>query len=94
MTQREIANHLPFGLVSRVQVTITRHKCIVHILMRKWEFGELEGPESIHALCNKFVANTQYKFCPGIDPEEYQSEYFWKIRFHLKSVSETISPFH
>ena len=62
--------------------------------MRQWESGELEGRESIHALCNKLVANMEYKFCPEIDPKEYQSKYFRKIRFHLKSVRETISPFH
>ena len=90
VTQRELANHPPFGLVSRVQVNITGRKYIVHILMREWEFGELEGRESIHALCNKLVANPEYKFCPGIDPEVYQSEYFRKIRFHLKSVCETL----
>ena len=33
VTQHELANHLPFGLVSRVQVTITGRKCIVHILI-------------------------------------------------------------
>ena len=34
VTQRELANHQPFGLVSCVQVTITGRKYIVHILMR------------------------------------------------------------
>ena len=94
VTQRELANHPPFGLVSRVQVTITGRKYIVHILMRTWESGELDGRDSIHAVCNKFVANTEYKFCPGLDPEEYQKEYFERIRFHIKSVRETTSPFH
>ena len=94
VTQRELANHPPFGLVSRVQVTITGRKYIVHILMRMWESGELDGRDSIHAVCNKFVANTEYKFCPGLDPEEYQKEYFERIRFHIKSVHETTSPFH
>ena len=94
VTQRELANHPPFGLMSRVQVTITGRKYIVHILMRMWESGELDGRDSIHAVCNKFVANTEYKFCPGLDPEEYQKEYFERIRFHIKSVRETTSPFH
>ena len=94
VTQRELANHPPFGLVSRVQVTITGRKYVVHILMRMWESGELDGRDSIHALCNKFVANTEYKFCPGLDPEEYQNEYFERIRFHIKSVREATTPFH
>ena len=29
-----------------------------------------------------------------MDPEEYQKEYFERIRFHIKSVRETTSPFH
>ena len=32
------------------------------------------------------MTNKQYKFCPGIDPEVYQSTYFSKIRYHIKSV--------
>ena len=42
VTQRELANHPPFGLVSHVQVTITGCKYIVHILMRMWESRELD----------------------------------------------------
>ena len=37
----ELANHLSFGLVFYVQVTITGHKYIVKILMRKAR--ELDG---------------------------------------------------
>ena len=69
-------------------------KYTVHILMRMWESGELDGQDSIHLLCSKFVANTEYKFCPGLDPEEYHNEYFEKIRFHIKSVRQTTTPFH
>ena len=94
VTQHELANHSPFGLVSCVQVTITGRKYVVHILIRTWESGELDGQESIHVLCNKFVANTEHKFCPGLDPEEYQNEYYERIRFHIKSVCETTTPFH
>ena len=42
VTQHELANHPPFGLVSRVQVTITGRKYIVHILMRMWKSRELD----------------------------------------------------
>ena len=41
VTQCELTNHLPLGLVFGVQVTITGHKYVVH--MRKWESGELDG---------------------------------------------------
>ena len=85
---------LPFGLVSHLQATITGRKYIVHILMRMWEPGELDGQDSIHALFNKFVANTEYKFCPCLDSEEYQNEYFERISFHIKSVREATSAFH
>ena len=59
-----------------------------------WELGELDGRDSIHLLCSKFVANTEYKFCPGLDPEEYLKDYYEKIRFHIKSVHQTTTPFH
>ena len=39
--------------------------------MRIWESGELDEQDCIHVFCNKFVANTEYKFCRGLDPEEY-----------------------
>ena len=55
VTQRELANDPPFGLISHVQATITGRKYIVHILMRMWEPGELDGQDSIHALFNNFV---------------------------------------
>ena len=42
VTQRKLANHPPFGLVSCMQVTITGREYIVHILMRMWESRELD----------------------------------------------------
>ena len=59
VTQCELANHPPFGLVSRVQVTL---QYVVHILMRKWESGELDGRESIHAVCIYSRPNLLFKF--------------------------------
>ena len=40
VSQRELAYHPPFGLVSRVVITIQGCKYTVHILMRMWESGE------------------------------------------------------
>ena len=94
ISQRRLANHPPYGLVSRVQITIKRNKYLVNILMREWDSGELYSKDDIHNLCNKFVSETKYKFCPGLDPEQYQQEYFDKIRFHIKTVRQTEWPFH
>ena len=70
VSQRALAYHPPFGLVSRVVITIQGCKYTAHILMRMWKSGELDGRDSIHLLCSKFIANTEYKFGPGIDPED------------------------
>ena len=36
----------------------------------------------------------EYKFCPGIDPEIYDKEFYAKIRYHSKSVSCSKIPFN
>ena len=43
-------------------------------------------------LCEK-ITNDQYKFCPGIDPEDYISKYFSRIRYHIKNVHHSDAPF-
>ena len=93
ISQRRLANHPPYGLVSRAQITIKKNKYSASVLMKEWDSGELCSREDIHNLCNKFIAETKYKFCPGLDPEQYQQEYFDKIRFHIKTVRQTESPF-
>jgi len=93
INQRRLANHPPCGLVSRAQITIKRNKYSVNVLKKEWDAGELHSQEEVSDLCRKFAADTKYKFCPGLDPDHYQQEYFEKIRFHLKSVRCTDSPF-
>ena len=93
ITQRQLAKHPPFGLVSHVHITIKGRKYLVNVLMRTWDSGKLDSLHSIHSLCSKFADNAEYKFCPGLDPEVYQKEYFEKIRYHIESVRQTNSPF-
>ena len=83
ISQRRPAKYPLYSLVSRVQITIKQNKYLVHILMREWDSGELCSKDDIHNLCNKFVSETKYKFCPRLDIEQYQQEYFDKIRFHI-----------
>ena len=39
------------------------------------------------------MVNADYKFCPEIDVEEYESKYFPKIRYDVKLLQRTDSPF-
>ena len=47
----------------------------------------------MYALLKKF-SNVSYKFCPGIEWTHYHEHYFDVIRFHLKSVRRTETPFY
>ena len=35
----------------------------------------------------------EYKFCPGIDPCEYEKKYFSKIRYDVKNLCRFDCPF-
>ena len=93
ISQRNLVHHPPFGLTSRVQVTIQHRNYVVHVLMRQWKTGELKTSEDLRALCDSFSNNSQYKFCPGIDSNYYETEYYAVIRFHIKSIRRWEFPF-
>ena len=61
--------------------------------MRLWKRETFETVEDITSLCKIIGEKSQYKFCPGIQYEQYMSDYYEVIRFHIKSVRITEFPF-
>ena len=94
INQRNLFYHPPFGMMSRVQVSVQYRSYVAHVLMRVWKSGTFETLEDVIALCQMIGANSTYKLCPGIEPDEYEKEFHDVIRFHIKSVRITDFPFH
>jgi hypothetical protein len=69
---------------------------VVHVLLKEMERGTLELStcmERLLQLCNKYSSSSYaYKFCPGLNPAEYESQKEI-IRFDLKKVRKTTEPF-
>ena len=93
ISQQQLYNHPPFGMVSRVQITVQYNYYTAYVLMRKWESGTLTSIEDLTMVCLKFSSKSEHKFCPGINPEDYETEYFAAIRFHIASVRRMEFPF-
>ena len=93
ITQRTLNLHPPFGYMSRIRVSISGFQYEVHVMMKKWDSGVLDSIADLSELCKKFSADSDYKFCPGIDLQHYKLHYYEMIRFDLKSVRQTIEPF-
>ena len=53
----------------------------------------LHSIADLSELCKKLSADSDYKFCLGIDPQHYKLHYYETIHFDLKSVQQTIEPF-
>ena len=79
----------PYGMVSRIQGYVQYKIYSVHMLMRLWRKENFEDIEEITALCEIIGEHSHYKFCPGINLEQYMKEYYDVIRFHIKSVHLT-----
>jgi len=95
VTQRDVSYHPPFGLTSRVHITIQQDGLYqVHILMQRLEAGTVSNEEDVFCLMERFSNASLCKFCPGIEWAFYQEHYFKVIRFHLKSVRCTETPFY
>ena len=93
ITHKYLYNHPPFGLTSRCRILVSKDRYIVHVLMREVERGHLRTSEYIIHLCSKYNPKSPtHKFCPGLDPNEYE-KYRETIRFDLKSVRRTLEPF-
>jgi len=61
--------------------------------MHLWKTGELNGFEEAHSLCYDFSSRSQFKFCPGIDPQLYEEEYYRVLGFHIKPLRINHFPF-
>ena len=95
VTQRGLAYHPPLGFTSRVQITLQEDgRYQVRVLLQELESGTLSNQQEVHELLKRFSKTTPYKFCPGIEWTYYQEYYHEVIRFHIKSVRYTESPFY
>jgi hypothetical protein len=82
--------------------SISQTRIVVHedgsfyfqVLLRSKEAGTMETIDHFLSVC-EIMANVkgEYKFCPGIDPCEYQTKYFSKIRYDVKNLRRVDSPF-
>jgi len=93
ISQRQLFVHPPYGMVTRVQGYVRYKTYSVHVLMRLWRENNFENIADITALCEIICESSHYKFCPGINLEQYMREYYDVIRFHIKSVRLTEFPF-
>ena len=97
LSHRQLFNHPPLGLISRVRIVIEEDcQYVVQVVFRDFESGILVLKilkEEVSALCRKYATDSQcmFKFCPGIDPGEYKKA-TEVIRFNLKSVRKTTEP--
>ena len=66
-------------MVSRVQVTVQYNFYIAYVMMRRWESGILVSSKDLITMCLKISAKSEYKFCPGVNPEQYETEYYVTI---------------
>jgi len=94
ISQRQLFSHPPFGVVSRVQVAVRYKLYNVHVLMRLWKSASFEDVAEIRELCYIMEQKSEYKFCPGVEPDHYKKEYHDVIRFHIKSVRLLEFPFN
>ena len=93
VTHRGLFYHPPFGFTSRIQITLHGYSYVAHVLMIEWKSGVVQTSEEAEDLFDKFTDKASYKFCQGIDPDDYYKEYYEAIRFHIKSVRQVSNPF-
>lgn len=85
--------HPPAGIISRARLVVHEDGSFeFQVLLQCKETGNLQTVEDFVKVCN-MMTDKQYKFCPGIDPDVYQSTYFVKIRYHIKNVRCSDVPF-
>ena len=85
--------HPPAGSISRKRLVVQEDNSFsFQVMFHCKESGILEIPEDFLSLCDMMV-NADYKFCLGIDVEEYESKYFSKIRYDVKFLRRTEFPF-
>ena len=91
ITHKYLYNHPRLLIVEFLFLRMNTY--VVHVLMIEVERGHLRTSEDIIHLCNKYNSKSPtHKFCPGLDPNEYE-KYRETIPFNLKSVRCTSEPF-
>ena len=80
--------------MSRTRIVVAEDGAFdFQVLLMSKEKGKLSTVDEFLALCER-MTNSEYKFCPGIDPDVYVSTYFSKIRYHVKTVRHLEVPFN
>jgi hypothetical protein len=93
ISRRDLHQHPPAGLISRVRIVITENKEYdFQVLLRSKESGCIDSFDKFFELCSMIDPAGHYKFCPGIDAGVYVSRYLSVIRYDLKSVRRTSGP--
>ena len=67
-------------------------KYCLQVLLTQLEHGQLSSVDDFIQLCDRIV-DKEHKFCPGIDPEVYDKDYYSIVRYHSKNVSYSKVPF-
>ena len=97
VTQRELFHYPPFGYTSRINITLKGSdsgiEYVINSLGFHVESGTLTNDSDVHELCQRFSSQPSYKFCLGIDWNVYEQKYHQVIRYHVKSVRYSVSPF-
>ena len=92
-SRRDLHNHPPLGLVSRVQVVVNQDgKYDFQVILFSKEKGSITTIDDYLALCEQIAGKGGYKFCPGIDPNTYKTTYYDIIRYDPKSLRRTMHP--
>ena len=91
--QKSLFNHPPHGMTSRVQVTVKYRSYSVYVLMKLWKEGQLESVDDVYELCNILGNKSKHKFCPGIDCDYCEREYYQAIGFIWKVYARAATPF-
>jgi hypothetical protein len=87
--------HPPAGSVSRTRIVVQEDGAFsFQVMLHSKEVGKIETVEHFLNVCD-MMANVkgEYKFCPGLDPSEYETMYFSKIRYDIKNVRRMNCPF-
>ena len=93
VSRRALHQHSPAGLISRARIVITEDKKYdFQVLLRSKGSGYIDSVEKFIELCSMIDPTGDYKFCPGIDTELYETRYRPVIRYDLKSVTKTSDP--
>ena len=87
--------HPPAGSISRTRIVVHEDGTFYfQVLLCSKEAGTMETDDHFLSVC-EIMANLkgEYKICQGIDPCEYETKYFSKIRYDVKKLRRVDAPF-